>query len=389
MSTANTGTGTADRTQTPAPQDAPMVPAVFEPPTTPPPAAETPPRWPWVLGAVVAVAVAALGYFQPWVDPLPVVAVETVTPGPVTRVLAVNGRIAGERSVELRPQVSGTLAEVVVDEGQQVAAGQTLLRIDAAAQQAVVRQAMAGLDVAQVAEAEAKAAVARTRAMGDNATAVDLQATERAAQTAAQEVLRATAVLDQAQIQLQKFTIRAPLDGTVLALTAEAGQIVDPAMPLLTIADLDRLVVETDVDETHATQIRQGQPAALQLTGEAQVRPGHVSFVSQEVNPATGGLAVKLLAEAALSAPIGLTVTANITVDDRADAITVPRAALLRDGQGDAVLVVDEGVARQRPVTVIEWPAARLIVTEGLAAGEVVVADATGLVDGQAVSVAP
>jgi RND family efflux transporter MFP subunit len=216
-----------------------------------------------------------------------------------------------------------------------------------------------------------------------------LQATERAAQTAAQEVLRATAVLDQAQIQLQKFTIRAPLDGTVLALTAEAGQIVDPAMPLLTIADLDRLVVETDVDETHATQIRQGQPAALQLTGEAQVRPGHVSFVSQEVNPATGGLAVKLLAEAALSAPIGLTVTANITVDDRAAAITVPRAALLRDGQGDAVLVVDQGVATRRPVTVIDWPAARLIVTEGLAAGEVVIADSTGLTAGQAVSVAP
>lgn len=386
MATAKNGTGTADRPDTEAAPTAPKVPAVFAPPAPPPPVAPAPRRWwPWALGAVLAVGVGVLAYLQPWVEPLPKVVVETVALGPVTRVLAVNGRIAGERSVELRPQVSGTLAEVLVSEGQQVAAGQTLMRIDAAGQQAVVRQAMAGLDVAQVTEADARAAVARTRAMGSNAAAVVLQSAERSAQTAAQEVLRATALLDQAQIQLQKFTIKSPLAGTVLTLGAEPGQIVDPALSLLTITDLNRLVVETDVDESYATQVKQGQPVALQLAGEGTVRQGHVSFVSQKVDPATGGLAVKLAPDVALVAPIGLTVTANITVDDRAAAITVPRAALV----GDAVLVVDQGIARLRPVAVIEWPAARLIVTDGLAAGEVVITDATGIVDGQPVAVAP
>lgn len=380
MSSTKTGSGST-KTATVA---APKVPVLFEPPSSPPPATPAPRRlWPWAVAAVLVAGLGVLAYLQPWVERRAVVSVETMTPGPVARVLAVNGRIAGERSVDLRPQVSGTLAEVLVAEGQQVAAGQALIRIDPAAQQAVVRQAMAGLDVAQLNATDAQAAVTRTRAMGRNAAPVVLQDAERAAQTAAQEVLRATALLDQAQIQLQKFTIKAPFAGTVLTLGTEAGQIVDPAMTLITVADLTRLVIETDVDETYATQVKQGQPVALQLAGEAEVRAGHVSFVSQKVDPATGGLAVTLAPDAPLTAPIGLTVTANITVDDRAAAITVPRAARV----GDAVLVVDQGVARLRPVTVIDWPAARLIVTAGLSAGQVVISDATGIADGQAVAV--
>ena len=160
------------------------------------------------------------------------VGVETVAPGPVSRVLAVNGRIAGERSVDVRPQVSGKLAAVTVVEG------------DA---------------------------------------------------------------------------------GNVLVLTAEPGQLVD----------------------------------------------------------------VKLTADTPVQAPIGLTVTANITVDQRAAAITVPRAAILRDASGAGVLVVLDGKAVRRDVRLIDWPAVRLIVTDGLSSADVVIGDATGLAAGQAVKVKP
>ncbi len=345
--------------------------------------------WIWATAGVLASGVAALLYLQPWATPVPAVTVETVVLGPVTRVLAVNGRIAGVRSVDVRPLVSGTLVEVSVAEGDTVARSQTLMRLDTAAQQAVVRQAVAGLDAAQVALDDAVATLTRTRALGTNAARVTLESAARAEQTAAQEVARMTALFEQAQIQLEKFTILAPMPGTVLLLRADPGQSVDPATALLTIVDLGQLVVETDVDESYATQIRTGQPAALQLSGEAELRAGHVSFVSQRVDADTGGLAVKLMPEASLTAPIGLTVTANITVDDRASAITVPRAAIVSDAAGAGVLVLADGYAQRRAVQVIDWPAARLIVTEGLAPGDVVIADATGLSDGQAVKVAP
>lgn len=367
------------------------LPVVVPPMANPPAAAPKARRrwWMWAVGASLVLGLAGLFYLQPWATPVPVVMVETVAPGPVMRVLAVNGRIAGVRSVDVRPLVSGTLVEVLVAEGDVVTRNQALMQLDTAAQQAVVRQAVAGLDAASVAQDDAVATLARTRTLGANVARVALETAVRAEQAAAQEVARMTALLDQAQIQLEKFTIRAPIAGTVLVLNVDPGQSVDPATVLLSMADLGTLVVETDVDESYATQIRKGQPAALQLSGEGEVRAGHVSFVSQRVDEDTGGLVVRLTPDAPLSAPIGLTVTANITVDDRASAITVPRAAIISDAAGDAVLVVVDDKAQRRAVQVIDWPAARLIVTDGLAQGDVVIADATGLSDEQTVKVAP
>jgi RND family efflux transporter MFP subunit len=367
------------------------LPVVLPPQAIPPPARPKLERrwWLWTVGGILAVGLLGLMYLQPWARAIAEVTVETVVPGPVSRVLAVNGRIAGVRSVDVRPMVSGTLVEVSVVEGENVTSGQALMRLDTAAQQAIVRQALAGMDAALVAQEDAVATHARTRALGPNAARVLLESAARAEQTAAQEVARMTALMEQAQIQLEKFTIRAPIAGTLLVLHVDPGQSVDPATDMLTIADLGQLVVETDVDESYATQIRTGQPAELRLSGEGELRTGHVSFVSQRVDADTGGLAVKLTPDASLRAPIGLTVTANINVDDRASAITVARGAILSDGPGDAVMVVTDGHAKRRAVLVIDWPAARLIVTDGLTAGDVVIADATGLSDGQAVKVTP
>ena len=383
---------TDDLVGQPAPQVAasPQVPAIVRQPAVPPPSSTGGRRnWLWIVMTLIASGAAALLYFQPWRDAFTEVAVEVVSPGPVTRVLAVNGRIAGLQSVEVRPQVVGTLTALLVDEADQVKAGTALAQIDPSAQAAVVRQALAGLDAALVAEAEAQAIYARTEALGTNSARVVLESAERTVEAAEQEVARMTALLDQAQIQLAKYTISAPIAGSVLVLNAEPGQTVDLSTVLMTLTDMGNLLVETDVDESYATQIGVGQPAALQLSGEAEVRAGHVSFVSLRVDEATGGLAVELTPDAAFIAPIGLTVTANITVDDRASAITVPRAAIVSDPLGTGVMIVADGTARRRPVTVIDWPAARLIVTEGLAAGDIVIVDAAAVFDGQDVKVAP
>ena len=125
-------------------------------------------RWMLAGGGVLVMGLAGLFYLQPWATPAPVVMVETVALGPVTRVLAVNGRIAGVRSVDVRPLVSGTLVEVLVAEGDIVTRNQALMQLDTATQQAVVRQAVAGLDAAFVAQDDAVATLARTRTLGAN-----------------------------------------------------------------------------------------------------------------------------------------------------------------------------------------------------------------------------
>jgi len=364
------------------------VPALRDAPQAPSPAKARPATrlWYWGLGGLLAAALGLALYLQPWAAATTEVPFETVVMAPATRVLAINGRIAAAQSVDLRPLVSGVLTDVSVAEGDDIAVGETLAMIDASSQQAVVRQAVAALDAALVAQDQAQAIHARNEALGNNVARTERETSARAEQSATQEVARMRALFEAAQIQLADFTISAPIAGTVLSLDVDPGQSVDPTTILMTLADLSRLKVETDVDEDYATQILRDQDAVLQLAGETTLRDGRVSTVSQRVDTATGGLAVTLAFDDPVTAPIGLTVTANIIVDSRAEAMTLPRAAIVTDAQGTAVFVVADGIALRRSVQVIDWPAARLIVTSGVAPGDIVIADATGIADGQAVS---
>ena len=363
------------------------VPAVRPPQTSP---ASPPSRkrglWRWGAAGALGLVLAGVAFSQFWMARPTPVSVEIVTPAPVTRVLAVNGRLAALHSVAARARVGGAVVALPVVEGDTVEAGQVLARIDAEAQNAVVRQAMAALDAALIARDEVRETYDRSLALGENIPRSVLESQARAVQSAERDVARLTAVLEQAQVALRDHTIRAPMDGTILVLDAEAGQIVDQATPLLTLADLSDLIVEADVDEAYATQIAAGQPAVLQLAGETDTRDGQVEFASRQVDVATGGLAVRIGFADPVVAPVGLTVAVNIIVDRREAALTVPRTALRPDGSATGVFVVQDGAARLQPVTVVEWPAARLIVTSGLAEGDAIVTEAMGIAEGQAVA---
>ena len=346
---------------------------------------KTPRRWLWLAGGLMIATAAVVGYLQPWTQGPLSVAVERVEMQPVTLLLAVSGRVEAQHSVDLRPLVSGPLTHVEVAEGERVEATQILARIDTEAQDAIVRQAMAGLDAALVAQQQAEATYARSLALGDNVSAVVLAADQRAALSAGQEVARMTALLDQAQVQLARHTLRAPISGTIVTMAAEVGQIADISTVLLTLADLTDLVVETDVDEAYAGRITVGQPAVLQLASEGEPRTGQVRSVSGLVDESTGGLAVEIGFESPPVAPIGLTVTANILVDEREAALTIPRTAIVTNGAGPVVFLVRDGTAQTQSVTVTDWPAARLIVTDGLAPGDLVILNPEDISDGQRV----
>ena len=385
----DTAEPTPAREDAAAPRSLDAVPAPRVPALRPPPPSARPKRrlLLWGGGALLGAALTALAVSQLWLASPPVVAVEIASLAPVTRVLAVNGRIAAVNSVELRSVASGSLIDLPVAEGDLVEAGQILAQVDPAAQNAIVRQAEAGLDAALVARQQASEDYDRAVSLGGNIARSMLETDAHVLQSAAQEVARMTAALDQAKIVLENHTVRAPVKGSVVELIAEQGQIAGPSIPLLTLADLSNLVVEADVDEAYATQIALDQPALLQLAGETVNRDGRVSFVSERVDVATGGLAVKIAFDAPVTAPIGLTVATNIIVDQQGAALTVPRTAIVAGAEGTGVFVVSDGVARHRALTVVDWPAARLIVTAGLGAGDVVITDGDGIEDGQPVKV--
>lgn len=371
------------------PEPATAKPATASPTTTEPAAKATPQaqvaffKRPLVWG-ICAVALIIGGgaiYLRMQAKSIPTVTVETATLDDVTRVLAVNGKIAAQDEVQIRATVSGLVLSIMAGEGDLVAQGAVLAQIDDSQQQAVVQQALSALQHGQTLAATAEASYLRYRALGPVISRSVLEDAQRAQEGAAQEVARLTALWDQSVIQLSRYQVTAPMAGTIILKSVQLGQLADPAVALFTLADLSVLTVQTNVDEAYAPQIQLGQDVSLQLVGSRTVLAGKVSFASPRIDGATGGRAVTIDFASPLAAPVGMTVTANIVVDQRS-ALTVPRAAL----RGDAVFLRVAKRAKLTPVTVIDWPAARLIVTDGLKAGDEVILDATGLVDGQAVN---
>src|SRR5690606_913354 len=129
-------------------------------------------RWGWpVFFALLLAGGGAYAYMErPWeTKPLKVEA-EIVKAGPVTQVLAVNGRVAARETVNIRAAVSGQALERMGEEGSDVKGDHVLLRIDPASAEAVVAQARAPRDAGLVQEPRAKAAAGRAQAHGENAT---------------------------------------------------------------------------------------------------------------------------------------------------------------------------------------------------------------------------
>lgn len=342
----------------------------------------------WIIVLVLLLG-AAGGYAaiaRPWVQRPLAVKVETMALGPVSQVLAVNGRVAARRSVVLRATVQARVVSVSADVGDAVSAGQVLTQLDDSQQKLLVDQARAALQAGETRRDQARATLERAQALGDNVTRASREDAETENRAAENEVSRLQALLDQAENQLDQYALRSPLAGVVLARGAETGQLVDAQSELFTIADLGDLLVETDVDELYSSQMKVGLKALLKPAGGTAAQAGMVSFAAPTVDPDTGGRAIKIDFDAPVSLPIGLTVNANIIVSENPSALSVPRGAILTDGARTYVLVEEAGVARPRDIGIIDWPADRLEITSGLAPGDKVIVDPAKVKLGQTIA---
>lgn len=312
---------------------------------------------------------------RPWEPRGQVVATETLSAGPVSLVLSLNGKVVPLESVIVRNNVSALASAVSAFEGMEVEAGQVLATLDAAIAEAQVEQAQAALDAQEIRQRQAEAAFERTRALGDNSPRSALEDAERDAAAAASETARLQAALQLAQRQLAQYTVRSPISGLVLSRGVEVGQLVDPQTEMFTVADTSTLFVEADVDESFSSSIRTGLDALLLPLGATRPRAGEVVFASPVIDSATGGRRIRIAFEEPVTLPVGLTVNASVIVDETENALSLSRRSIMSEGAQSFVLRVEDGVAVKQPIMFVDWPADRVMITEGLAAGDVVVLD--------------
>ncbi len=383
----------------------------------------------WPVLASLAVVVLALLGFAWWKARGPSYAVQLATAVVATRsqgpaaILQASGYVTARRQATVSAQITGTLKEVLIEEGEHVQAGQVLARLDDSAVQAGVAQARAQLASSQAVAAQIEAQLAQ--AQRDTQRAQDLidrqlvskqaleaaqtQQTTLAAQLQAQQrqIAVAEAGLHGAQVQLGYCTVRAPFAGVIVAKAAQAGEIISPISAgggftrtgVGTIVDMDSLEIEVDVNEAYINRVQAGQGAQALLDAYPDWNiPAHVVAIipTADRNKATVKVRVALDQKDPRILPdMGVRVSflepqsEHGAPQPAVAGVLVPASAVVSAGEGaggSVIYAVENGRAHARPVTPGQVYGDLRSVT-GIEAGiSVVRAPPAGLADGARVS---
>ena len=387
-----------------------------------------PPRWLWpvVVGIAIVVLAAAGGAWVWLTRPVTVVTVAATAPagsgGAAGAVLQATGYVTPRRRATVSTQITGTLTQVLIEEGDHVEKGQVLARLEDSALRAGLGAARANLASAQAQVATAQAQLTQAQADAhrqDELVAsgmVSKQAAEQARTVVATNVAQldgrrreaevANAQLTQAQVNFDYTVVHAPFAGVVTEKAAQVGEIVSPLSAgggftrtgVGTIVDMDSLEVEVDVSEAYIGQVQANMPAEAVLDAYPDWRiPSHVIAIVPAADRGKGTVKVRVALEqkdARLVPDIGVRVSFLAKKNDATPAqaqaargALVPASAVAqRDGHAVVFVVVD-GKAMLHTVTPATPDVGTMkLIPAGIAVGDrVVSAPSPTLQDGTAV----
>lgn len=197
------------------------------------------------------------------------------------RQLVVQGQVEAWRRVELRSQISATVARLNQDKGSPVKQDEVLLSLSTDNRPAQVKKGEA--DVRQR-EADAKAATRlRERNMVSANELIRLQS----------ELAKARAELDMARIQLGNTQITAPFAGTYDQRMVELGDFVQPGQSLLTLVDISQLKVSAQIAQQEVIQLKLGQPVRVELLDGRELQ-GELHFIAAAADPGSRSFRIEV-----------------------------------------------------------------------------------------------
>ena len=354
----------------------------------------------------------------------PLVPALEVTRGPLVQTVVATGRVRADTRVRLGSQLTGTVTQVHVREGDTVHTGEVLVELDPAEQAAAVSQARANLvqaranlqQVREVRRPVTAATLRQTEAIlqkaqadygrittlrnGGAASEEQVEAARQALETARSQrdiaraqaaatdtagadlriaeaaVASAQAALEATEARLQYARIASPGNGVVLTRAVEPGDAVQPGRVLMELALTAPIMLSVVPDEKNLARLAVGQTALASADAFPQDRfPATVRYVSPVVDPAQGTVEVRLTVD---SVPAYLrpdmTVSVNIEVARRAEALVVPLDAVhdALSGSPWVLRIRDRRVVRQ-PVRLGAQGTESAEVLDGLSEGDLVV----------------
>jgi membrane fusion protein (multidrug efflux system) len=313
----------------------------------------------------------------------------------VTQATTFVGRVQAKDRVEVRARVTGYLDEVQFKEGDMIAVGAPLYRIEPGPFEAAVQQAQGEVLRAQGQLTNATLQRQRSDELVKTGAQSVAVRDERVAgeQTAQGNLASAQAALQNAKINLGYTEITSPIAGRVGRSAVTKGNVVGPdSGTLTTIVSVDPMYVLFPVSQREFLDLQKnGQQASTAANaagllvrlrfsdGTPYSEPGRINFVDVTVNQGTDTILVR----ATVPNPKGVLVDgqllqASVEEEKPVERILVPQAALIADQEGVYVFIVEGGKAVIRRVKVGGDTGPNAIITDGLKGGEQVVVEGLG-----------
>ena len=292
-----------------------------------------------------------------------------------------------------------TVLDIKVQPGDRVAAGQTLITLDARNLETAQRQAQSALNEARNALPETDSAIASAQAQLDLAQSTIRRMKElldkrslspqefdessarvklaQAALAMAQarkrqlndKVQQAEQSVQQATISRAYSEIKAPFAALVIARRAEPGTLASPGVPLVDLEQQGTYRLEVAVEEARLAQVKRGTSVEVILDALTAPLSGRIAEIVPSIEPSSRAFTVKIDLPSNPVLRGGLFGRARFPLGERS-ALAIPRGAILTRGQLQSVFVEDSGVARLRLITVGSAHGDTIEVLSGLRPGD-------------------
>lgn len=308
-----------------------------------------------------------------------------------------SARLDGQQVVEVRPQVSGLITRICIDEGQKVRKGQVLFVIDQVPYQAALAEATANVKSAEANLATAKLNLESTEVLREKNVVQDYDLN-----AARNELAVAEAALAQAQAQemsarnnLSYTEVKSPVDGVASMIAYRVGALVSSSIsePLVTLSDDSNVYAYFSLNESQITSLteqygsldefmKRMEDVELQMAGGRMYgEKGHISAVSGIVTTGTGTVILRAdfpNDRGLLRSGGSATVMVPTTLEQ---AVVIPQSATYELQNKTFVYKVVNGKAQSAPVTLYRLNnGTEYVVEEGLQPGDVIIAEGAGLV---------
>lgn len=304
--------------------------------------------------------------------------------------------VKGKQFVEIRPQVSGLITEIKIDEGATVKKGQPLFIIDQVPYRAALETA-----VANVRSAKAKVATAQLTADSKQELFRENVISEFELQTAKNNLLEAEAALAQAQANetnarnnLSYTVITSPVDGVAGMIAYRVGALVNSSIsePLVTVSNADEMYAYFSItegqllalssEEGNISNIIENMPPVKLIlnNGSEYEREGRIDAISGTIEARTGAISVRASFPNTGILRNGGSATAVIPYN-KTGSIVIPKSATFEIQDKIYVYKVLEGKAVSAEITTFKVDnGTEYIVESGLAVGDIIIAEGAGLV---------